>query len=201
MRWIVIVAVLALGGCTVLQDVGGPPPAQQYLLVPELPPRQSAPADAPVLSVTRPAAPAGYDTRRMVYTVEPLKLDYYQRNEWVDTLPRMLEPLLIEALQGSGRFRVVSVDAGVGGDLRLETTILAALQEFHPSGSFGRVELRATVIDPARYRLVATRKFDASVPAENEDPYGGVIALNRAFGEVLRELTDFVTSVVVENGM
>ena len=43
----------------------------------------------------------------------------------------------------------------------------------------------------ARYRVLAWREFDATVPSASENPYGGVLAANRAIQTVLGELSAF----------
>ena len=40
-------------------------------------------------------------------------------------------------------------------------------------------------------RVIATREFDETVAAESDDPYGGVVAADRAVHTVLEQLANF----------
>jgi len=106
----------------------------------------------------------------------------------------MLQPLLVQSLEGSGAFQaVVAGPSPVAADLRLETEVLALHQEFLSTPSVARVALRAQAVDPTSRRVVATETFEATEPADSADPYGGVVATNRALGRVLADLTAFAS--------
>jgi cholesterol transport system auxiliary component len=54
-----------------------------------------------------------------------------------------------------------------------------------------RFTLRAYVVDNTTRRVLAWRVFDESVTAASDDPYGGVVAANRAVQSVLGQLAGF----------
>jgi hypothetical protein len=66
------------------------------------------------------------------------------------------------------------------GDLRLDTEILRLQQDFTSQPSRVRFTLRAYVVDNTTRRVLASRVFDESVAAATDDPYGGILAANRA---------------------
>ena len=92
----------------------------------------------------------------------------------------MLAPLLELALERAGRLRPVASGQGVASALRLETEIVVLQQEFDTQPSRLRFRLRAQLLDPAAGRVLATTELEALEPAESDDPYGGVVAANRA---------------------
>jgi cholesterol transport system auxiliary component len=49
------------------------------------------------------------------------------------------------------------------------------------------------MVDSKTRRVLAQREFDESVAAASEDPYGGVMAANRAVQVVLERLAGFCT--------
>lgn len=150
----------------------------------------------PTLVISLPRAAAGYDSQRMIYLRQPYELQYFARSQWVDTPARMLQPLIAAAVGRSGKFRaVVPMPASVAGDYRLETELLQLQQEFLSRPSRVRLSLRATITEMATRRVVAWRQFDALVPATTDDPYGGVVATNRAVDEVLEQLAAFCADV------
>lgn len=149
---------------------------------------------APTLMVNPPHAAAGFDSQRIIYVRAAHKLEYYAHNEWVDTPARMLAPLIVAAVQTSGIFRaVVLTPSTAAGDLRLDTEIMRLQHDVGSQPSRVRFTLRAYIVDTATRRVLAWREFDESVAALSEDPYGGVIAANRAVQIVLQNLSTFCT--------
>lgn len=201
---------LALLGCSALRP--GTPPPTLYALdsAPAAgearttqPPAAAAadpPADgAPTLVISLPRAAAGYDSQRMIYLRQPYELQYFAHSQWVDTPARMLQPLIAAAVERRGRFRaVVPMPASVSGDFRLETELLRLQHEFLGGPSRVRLSLRATLTDMTTRRVVAWRQFDAVVPAAADDPYGGVVAANRAVGDVLEQLAAFCSEATAD---
>lgn len=180
-----------LAACAALQPAAAPV-IHRYLLA--LPAPTSAPATAvgPVLVVDPPAAAPGLQGRGMVYVRRPYQLDYFARHGWVDPPARMLEPLLVQALQRQAGFRTVPASlGGVSVDLRLETRILRLQQEFTVHPSRERLVLQAWLIDARSGRVLADRVFEAIEPAPGNDPYSGVQAANRAVAKVLAQLAAF----------
>ena len=152
----------------------------------------AAPASALTLIINPPHATAGFDSPRIIYVREIHKLEYFSHNEWADTPARMLAPLVVAAVENSGTFRaVVLTPSSAAGDLRLDVEIIRLQHEFHTQPSRVRFTLRAYIVDNTTRRVLAWREFDETVPAASEDPYGGVVAANRAVQAVLGNLADF----------
>ena len=142
--------------------------------------------------VNPPTAAAGFDSQRIIYVRETHKLEYFAHSEWVDPPARMLTPLLVAAVESTGAFRaVVLTPSAAAGDLRLDTEIIRLQHEFLTQPSRVRFTLRAYLVDDKTRRVLAWREFDAVVPAASENPYGGVVAANRAVQTVLEDLAAF----------
>lgn len=188
--------ILALGlaltaGCSPLQPVKNDV-LSTYALEAQFQNRPAAASGAPVLLVTRPRAHSGFDSPRMAYVRKPHELEYFSRNQWVDTPEKMLAPLLVQAFEASGAFGAVSQAAGVvAAQLRLDSEIVRLQQEFTAEPSRVRFTLRAQLIDVAGRRILATREFDVSENAASDDPYGGVVAANKAVQRALSEAAGF----------
>ena len=185
-------SLMALGACSLLQQAATPSPT--FYSLDRTPGRApvAAPISAPTLIISPPHAAAGYDSKRIIYVREPHKLEYFAHSEWVDPPARMLAPLLVAAVENNGAFRaVVLTPSTATADLRLDTEIIRLQQDFRTRPSTVRFTLRATLIDQNTRRVEAWREFDNSVPAGSEDPYGGVVAANRAVRITLENLADF----------
>lgn len=188
--------LMALGACSLLQPSATPNPT--YYSLEGLPgkPAVVAAASAPTLIVSPPHAGAGHDSQRIIYVRDTFKLEHFAHSEWIEPPSRMLAPLLVAAIEKTGAFgAVVLTPSNAAGELRLDTEIIRLQQDFRTRPSTVRFTLRATLIDQNSRRVEAWREFDNSVPAGGEDPYGGVVAANRAVQITLDDLAGFCSEV------
>jgi len=203
MKWtrtvIISLAWAALAGCGTLQPVKQES-TSTFALEARIARSAAMPSpDAPNLLVSPARAWAGFDSPRMAYVRTPHKLEYFSKNQWVDSPARMLTPLLIQAAESSGAFgAVVTPRSGAVAQLRLESEIVRLQQEFMGAPSRVRFTLRVQLIDVAARKVLATREFDVTENAPSEDPYGGVVASNRAVSRVLDEVKTFCAAQAKE---
>lgn len=198
-RYSGLVMILALvGGCSALHPQAKQQPAFYALdsgkieLRSDVISRQSLPPGALTLIVNPPHAASGFDSQRILYVRNEHQLEYFAHSEWVDTPARMLAPLIVSAVERSGAYRaVVLTPSAAAGDLRLDTEIVRLQHEFGGKPSRVRFTLRAYLVDNSTRRVLAWREFDAAESSASEDPYGGVIAANRAVQKVLKQLAEF----------
>jgi len=196
-----VLLVIALSGCAALNRTPEQPP-QIYVLraVPRA--TQAKPAESHLsVLVSTPKAWPGYDRARIAYVRHPLQVDYYAESEWADQPARMLEPLLMTALQESNLFNaVVSATSSAIAELRIDTEIVQIHHEFLVSPSLGRVVIRGQLIDLTRNRVLGTRVFSATESAPTEDARGGVTAINNALQVILRAIVDFWRDILRKPG-
>lgn len=195
-----------LAGCSGASLLPAAPPAPAlYGLddgTPAASPQAPAAAGAPSLLLSLPRAAAGLDTRLIAYQRTPLQTEFYARSEWLDTPPRLLAPLLLRALDATGAFSaVLPAPAFTPTRWRLDTELLRLQQEFSAGApSQLRLTLRATLIDSAGRRVLATREFDLREPAPSEDAAGAVAAARVAAQAVARGLAGFCAEVARREG-
>ncbi|RUQ29491.1 MAG: hypothetical protein EKK68_12100 [Candidatus Competibacteraceae bacterium] len=194
--WIVFLAGLALAGCTLPQD--NSPPPQAYLLdVGGFTPPPVRRVGSKILLVTVPKAAPGFDSNRIAYTKQPLKLDYYSKNVWSDTPAKMLLPVLVRAFEGTGAFKaVVSPPAPVLANLRVDVDVIRLQQEFNGPSSQVRFTARIKVVDMKSGHVLGTQVFEALEPAPSADAYGAAQAANAAVQKALGEMIPFALHYV-----
>jgi cholesterol transport system auxiliary component len=192
-------------GCAALRPALSPQP-NFYSLAGA--PRATAPASppsavtAPTLIVSPPHAAAGFDSQRIMYVRQANQLEYFAHNEWIDTPARMLAPLIVAAVENTAAFHAVVLTPSVAaGEMRLDTEILRLQHEFLGAPSRVRFTLRAYLVESATRRVIASREFEAAVPAASEDPYGGVVAANHAVQTVLEDLSAFCAEAARSSGV
>lgn len=191
--------ILALAaGCSAIRPKAAAQPAYYSLDSGKLEARSDAalpptlPPGVLTLIVNPPHAASGFDSQRILYVRNEHQLEYFAHSEWVDTPARMLAPLIVTSVERSGAYRaVVLTPSAAAGDLRLDTEIVRLQHEFAGQPSRVRFTLRAYLVDNSTRRVLAWREFDTTEPSPSDDPYGGVIAANRAVRKVLRQVADF----------
>ena len=193
-------SVALAGGCGAFGPTTTPQPSFYSLdsaRIESRTPTRSPPTvsqTAPTLIVNPPHAATVYDSQRIIYVRKAHQLEYFAHNEWVDTPARMLAPLIVAAVEHSGAYRaVVLTPSAAAGDLRLDAEIMRLQHDFGSQPSRVRFTLRAYIVDNTTRRVLAWREFDETVAAASEDPYGGVVAANRAVQAVLEHLAGFCT--------
>lgn len=186
-----------LSGCSALQPARTPPPSFYSLDNARIEARAAHASavlsqTAPTLIVSPPHAASGFDSQHIIYVRAPHQLEYYAHSEWIDTPARMVAPLIVAAAENSGTFRaVVLTPSAAAGDLRLDTEIIRLQHELGSQPSCVRFTLRAYVVDNMTRQVLGWREFDEIVAVQSEQPYGAVVAANRAVQVVLERLASF----------
>lgn len=144
------------------------------------------------LAVNMPQARPGFETAQIAYLQQPHELNYFVNSRWADTPARMLQPLLVQALQQSSGFRaVVPAASAIPADVRLDIELIRLQHDFTTHPSRARITLQAQLIDVRSKRVLAVQQFDAMENSATEDAYGGVSAANRLVQRVLGQVTEF----------
>lgn len=193
----VLASVLLLAGCT---GFSAPQVTSQAIYVLEAQPAAMTARVTRnlVLAVGLPQARPGFDTPQIAYVRQPHELNYFVTSRWADTPARMLEPLLVQAMEQTGSFRaVVRAQDAVRADVRLDTELIRLRHDFATKPSRVQLTLRAQLIDVRGQRVLAAKQFDDVEFAATDDAYGGVTAANRLLQRMLGQLADFCVSASV----
>ena len=192
-----VLALLLVAGCGTLNPTSATNPTYYSLDSARSQPvaqrrTDASSTSAPTLIVNPSHAASGFDSQRIIYVRTPHKLEYFAHSEWIDTPARMLAPLIVTAVDRTGKFgAVVSTPSAATGDLRLDTEIVRLQHEFGSQPSRVRFTLRTYVVDNATRHVIAWREFDESVAATSDTPAGGVVAANQAVQALLERLASF----------
>lgn len=175
------------------------------LLSPAEPPTTSWLLDQPSMDLPRRAARSGtllvlplearpaIAATQMAYTLRPHHLAYFAHNQWAETPPQMLQPLLVRAMEATGAFEaVLTPPHPAGHSLTLRTEIVDLVQDFSVEPPVVRFSLRARLSDQAGNRVLGAREITLREPMQQKSPSAGVTAANKAVATGLRELAAFV---------
>ena len=180
-------AGVVLAGCGI-----GPsnPPAQIYVLDPDFASLPDAPKVDWGLAIARSDVADVYDTERLALQ-RGQTMDYYADAQWTDSVPRLLQSLLVEAFEKSGRIGAVARDSGgVHGDYVL-TTEIRHFEAQYDSGNAAPnvvVDIEAKLLTLPRRDVVATLDSSHQVRAAENSVPAVVAAFNQATGAVLEEI-------------
>lgn len=143
--------------------------------------------------IAEPEAVAGYDSQDMRYVNKPFELSSFAHNAWVEAPAQMLLPLILQSLQRSGYFYVVtSTPVSENTDYRLDTQLIELEQSFLTKPSRIDLTIKVVLTHVPDNRIVASEIISEHVNCTSDTPYGGVIAANQAVKLFTAKVTAFV---------
>jgi cholesterol transport system auxiliary component len=165
------------------------PPLQLYLLKPALGPLPDAPNVSWQLGVARPNASQSLDGERIALERSET-MDFYADAQWTDSAPRLVQSLLVEAFEKSGKIGAVAREAeGMHADYILQTEI----RDFaaHYDSENGAPDVVVTIVCKlfsSHGEVIATLSASHDSRAGQNSIPSVVEAFNQALGGVLEEL-------------
>lgn len=187
---------LTLSACSSLLGSKGPP-VDLYDLTP--PNGSSAVADLREVSwhlaVERPLAPGGLADNRIAVRPAPHRLQYLAGVRWTESVPAMLQTLLIESLESSGRIAALGrQDLGFRADYRLSTELRAFEAVYSDPQEAPDVHVRLSARLLQGQRIVATAAFEERTKASGTNIVAIVDAFDRATDAVLDDVVRWTLS-------
>jgi cholesterol transport system auxiliary component len=187
-------ATLLLAGCGSLLSPSNPP-NQIYVLDPAFTALSGASVDW-ALVIGQTDVPSVYDTERLPLE-RNLTMDYYANSQWTDSTPRLLQSLMVEAFEKSGRIHAVARDSGgVRGDYML-TSELRHFEALYDQGDGApqiNVNIVVKLLSLPRRDVVATHDAVQRIRATANSVPAVVQAFNEATGAALTDVVNWTLS-------
>ncbi len=192
---------LALLGLTACSTIINPTAPKLYTLTPRAVVDSGAPTVAWQLLVETPSAAAGVDTPRIALSRTPTTLDYFADVSWADRAPNMVQGVIVQSFEDSGRILSVGRDTmGLRSDLVLKSELRDFQAEYATPGATSpdrvHVRLSAKLVAMPRRTIEAGENFEAVVPVRGRD-FTDVIA---AYDEALGRISGALVSWTLRNG-
>lgn len=189
--------LLLTPGCTTnLLAPSGPTPALYTLAAPAQVGTNAPQANWQLL-VDRPSAPLDLDSSRIAIAPAPDRIDYYADVAWVDRAPPLLQDLILESFDRSGRIAAVQRQ---GGGLRADYVLATDLRDFEIDGTqstpAAHLRITARLVRTRDRSIVASRTFDAAAPVGT----GGIDAVVASFNGALAEILPQIVSWTLTEG-
>jgi cholesterol transport system auxiliary component len=190
-RAALFVAAGGLAGCD-LPGSGEPP--QLYTLTPKTTFESNLPAVDWQLVVERPTSSAGLNSQRIALQRTPVTLDYFAHANWTDTAPQLVQSLLIESFENTGKMRAVSRESTqLRPDYELQLELRHFEAEYDNPGQppLIRVRLSGKLIRMPDRTIVAGHTVESTARAAQNDMSSIVLAFDDALGKVMKEFVEW----------
>jgi cholesterol transport system auxiliary component len=193
-RGSLIVALVGLvAACGDLLPGANKDPPKLYVLSPKSTFDGDLPRANWQLVVDIPVADAALNTARIALRRNPVLLDYYGDANWTDTAPLMVQTLLIESFENTGKI------VGVGRQsvaLRGDYSLISDLREFQAEYDKSaipavRVRLNAKLVKMPERLIVGSINAEYVEPAEGSDLASVVYAFDQALGKTLKRIVEW----------
>lgn len=147
------------------------------------------------LVVPEPGAPIALDTQKIVPRSTGPEATSFGNAQWSDTVPKLVQAKVIEALDNSGYLGAVSRPMeSLSADYQLLIDIRAFRLPAAP-GEAAEVEIATKLLGNGG-RIIAGKVFAAKASAASAEAQAAVAALDEAFGKTIVELAVWVANVL-----
>lgn len=181
-----------VAGCSV-ELPGSQPPPRLFSLTPKNTFAPDLPAAQWQLAVESPIAEAGLNTARVALRRTPLTLEYFERASWIDTAPHMVQTLLVQSFENSGR--IVAV-ARQSVSLRADYSLITELREFQ--AEYGdaptpdaHVRITAKLVKMPQRTIIATTSAEYRIRAEGTALDDIMTAFDESLGKTLKRIVEW----------
>lgn len=189
---------LALSGCAGIESLNeAGRPTDLYSLTPKSTFAAGLPRIDQQIVVEEPTATAAVNTDRIAVFPTPLQVEYLPRARWVDRAPLIVQALLVESFENSGK--VAAVGRSTAG-LRADYIIVSDLREFQANLVTDDlatapleidVRLNIKIVDDWEDKIIASRSFEFKVLSESDEPLQIAQAFDKALGKTMRGAVEF----------
>ena len=197
-RLSVFALVTALSGCAGLTSLNSAAtPTDLYLLTPKSTFDPSLPRLRQQIVVAEPTATAAVSTDRIAVQPSPFEVEYLPRARWVDRAPLIIQALLIESYENSGRVDAVGRSAiGLSADYIIVTDVRefqARVPDGAPEDSplQAQVRLNIKIVYTELDRIIPSNSFERTVTTASDDTKDVVAAFDQALGSTMRNAVEW----------
>ncbi|HEY0526159.1 MAG TPA: ABC-type transport auxiliary lipoprotein family protein [Stellaceae bacterium] len=195
-----------LPGCSGLLPGFGEPP-QLYVLTPKTTFRPDLPNVTAQLLVDAPTAPAELDNARIALNRSPVTIDYFANSAWPDRAPLMVQLLLVESFQATGRITAVGRESvGLRADYVLQPELRRFQAVYEPDGPQQDrpptiwVRFNARLVRMPEGVIIAQLTTERREQAARNTLTGIIRAFDEALGGAMKALVEWALITVDFDG-
>lgn len=188
-----IAVTVLLSACGFTLPGSGPAP-----LTYDLSPKSTFDGDLPEIKqqlvVEEPSSARGIDTDRITLRPSPIEIKYFAGSRWVDRAPRMVQILLVESFENTGRILAIGRQSiGLRPDYSVKSELREFQAEYFDAGGKPSIHVRLNVklIKMPEARIIASATFDQIDPATGTEITAIVQSFDETLGKVLRKSVEW----------
>lgn len=184
-------------GCSGLAQLSSATtPTELFTLTPKSTFSPSLPQLNEQIVVLEPTATAAVDTDRIAVQPTPLQVQYLPGAGWVDRAPVIVQTLLIESFENTGRVPAVG-NSAIG--LRADYIVVPNIREFQGKVMADQdgaplvvdVRLNIKLLDADFDRIIGSNSFEAKVTSASDAPRDVAQAFDEALGRTMRNAVEW----------
>lgn len=190
MRMLAVCAALLLAACG-----GGSKIDAIYTLSSAPSPAVSGTTQAQIL-VPEPRALQALASNQIAVKPTPLTLAYYPSVAYEDTAPRVLQRVILDTFQNTGRVAAVGLP---GQSLLINYQVVTEIRAFQAEtfdGDQARIEIAAKLLNDANGRVITDRVFTVAVPLSGDDAEAAAVGLNTAAQALAQDVVDWTLATI-----
>ncbi len=195
-RFIVAALPLSAVGCATLLPTGSAPP-KLYTLTPAsgFPPEGRRVTWQLLVDV--PTSPAALDTDRIALSRSPTTIDYFADAAWTDRAPLLVQSLLVESFENSGRISAIARESlALRADYILRPELRHFEADYTGSGPpSGHVEIGLKLVKMPDRGIMAQRRVETRAAASDNQVPVIVEAFNAALHDAMRQAVGWTLEV------
>ena len=186
---LLIAATATQPGCGALSALQGEPERDLFEL--RAPAALSCPRSRiGELVIEPPKARGTLDSNRIMIRPSALQTQYLPDAEWGDTVPAMLQRLLVESLSATGSFdQVGRAPLGLSGDVAMISEVQDFNVDMSADGTLIRLGVGAQLVDEMEAKVIARGRFAATVPAAGTRTADLIPAFDAATRHLIGQMT------------
>jgi cholesterol transport system auxiliary component len=167
--------------------LGGGAPPQLYTLSPVKEFPATLPKTSAQLLIEAPSAPGGLDSERIALMKTAISLDYFAGTAWTDRAPLMVQSLLVESFENTGKIAAIDRESlGLRADYVLESDLRDFTAIYSdPQTPAVRVRMGLKLVRLPEKQIVGLHTAAADTPAQQNSVPAVVEAFNTALHRVI----------------
>ena len=128
-----------------------------------------------------------FNSNSIFYTTKAYSFEEYALNRWIDKPSSMLHNNLAQALEDSNIYKTVLKEKSkIKYDYMLKTNVVSLYNSIEGTNSFAVLSIKFDLV--SNDEVVKIYTYNKKVLSQNNKPYDFVVAVNKAFEEVVSDL-------------
>ena len=189
---ITALATLLVSACASIP--GNRPPPQLFELTAASKFNKGTPAVSWQLVVQSPTASAGLSTTRIALQRRKFEIEYFAKANWIDSAPSMVQTLVVESFENSGRIAAVGRESlGLRADFALKIELRDFQADYVESDNPStRVAISAKLVSMPKRKIVGSWSHASLAKARDSSLEAIVEAFDESLDDVMENLVTWV---------